>query len=231
LLLRGEKEMTNYLRLKKMLYMVSLASISIVLALIEIPWFIPTGPFAGFLKLDFSEVAILVSLYILGTKETIGVILIRTIARRLFRSFEVADMVGELLAMFASFSIIVGYNMAKSLLKDKEKPLLYEVSVNGSKITKKEWVVYTAVISTMIVTVMFLINFLVATPIYLSLFGVTTSRAIRFNVISFVNDSPFTFSSFLWANFASYSPFNLVKGVLVTVIFLTIKPRLKYLEL
>ena len=223
--------MTNYVRLKKMLYMVSLASISIVLALIEIPWLIPTGPFAGFLKLDFSEVAILVSLLVLGTKETIGVVLIRTVARRLFRGFEIGDVVGEMLAMFASFAIIFGYNLAKRLLNNKEKPLLYEVSVSRANISLKEWVVYTGTVSLSIVTVMFLINFLVATPIYLSVFGVTTSGAIRFDVFSFVNDSPFTFTSFLWANFASYSPFNLVKGVLVTIIFLSIKPRLKYLEL
>lgn len=214
-----------------MLYMVSLASISIVLALIEIPWFIPTGPFAGFLKLDFSEVAILVSLLVLGTKETIGVVLIRTVARRLFRGFEIGDVVGELLAMSASFAIIFGYNLAKRILKNKEKPLLYEVSVNGTHLSGKEWVVYTSVVSASIVTFMFLINFLFATPIYLSLFGVTNSGAIRFDVFSFVNDSPFTFTSFLWANFASYSPFNLVKGILVTIIFLSIKPRLKYLEL
>lgn len=223
--------MTNYVRLKKMLYMVSLASISIVLALIEIPWFIPTGPFAGFLRLDFSEVAILVSLLVLGTKETIGVVLIRTVARRLFRGFEIGDVVGELLAMSASFAIIVGYNFAKRLLKNKEKPLLYEVSVNGAHLSIKEWITYTGIVSLSIVTFMFLINFLFATPIYLSLFGVTTSGAIRFHVFSFVNDSPFTFMSFMWANFASYSPFNLVKGILVSVIFLSIKPRLKYLEL
>lgn len=223
--------MTNFVRLKKMLYMVSLASISIVLALIEIPWFIPTGPFAGFLKLDFSEVAILVSLLVLGTKETIGVVLIRTVARRLFRGFEIGDVVGELLAMSASFAIIFGYNLAKRILKNKEKPLLYEVSVNGTHLSIKEWVTYTGVVTLSIVTFMFLINFLFATPIYLSLFGVTNSGAIRFDVFSFVNDSPFTFSSFLWANFASYSPFNFVKGILVTIIFLSIKPRLKYLEL
>jgi riboflavin transporter len=223
--------MSNYLQLKKILYMVSLASISIVLALIEIPWFLPTGPFAGFLKLDFSEVAILVSLCILGTKETIGVILIRTLARRLFRGFEFADMIGEMLAMFASFSIVFGYNLAKSILKDKEKPLLYEVSVNHKKIENKEWIIYTGTVALSITIFMFLINFLTATPIYLSLFGVTTSGAIRFDVFSFVNDSPFTFWSFFWANLASYSPFNLVKGILVTVLFLSIKPRLKYLEL
>ena len=104
--------MSNYLRLKKMLYVVSLAAVSIVLALIEIPW-----PFASFLKLDFSEVAILVALLVLGTKETLVVVLIRTIARRLFRGFAPDELVGEMLAMFASFSIILAYNLSRKVLK------------------------------------------------------------------------------------------------------------------
>lgn len=223
--------MTNYLRIKKMLYMVSLASISIVLALIEIPWFLPTGPFAGFLKLDFSEVAILLSLFILGTRETIGVILIRTVARRLFRGFEFGDVIGEMLAMFASFSIVLGYNLAMRLLGKQERPLLYEVSVNNNKISIKEWIVVVSSVTVSLSLMLFLINFLVATPLYLSIFGVSFSGALHFNVFSFAADSPFGVMEFMWLTFASYTPFNITKGILVTSIFLLVKPRMKYLEL
>lgn len=74
--------MSNYLRLKKMLYMVSLAAVSIVFALIEIPNFLAfTGVFGAFVKLDFSDVAILVALLVLGTKETLVVILISNLCK------------------------------------------------------------------------------------------------------------------------------------------------------
>jgi riboflavin transporter len=223
--------MKNYLRLKKMHYIVALAAISIVLALIEIPWFIITGPFASFVKLDFSEIAILVALLVLGPKETIGVILLRTVARRLFRGFELGDVVGEMLAMFASFSIVTGYLLVRKVLGQKERPLLYEVSIGGNRLEKKEWIASLVIIPVVLAFVLFLINFLFATPLYLSIFGVSMSASLHFTVFSFVPDSPFTMTSFLWATFASYTPFNLVKGLLVTAIFLLIKPRMKYLEL
>ena len=77
-------------QVKDMLYIVTLAAISIVLGLIEIPWpFIPP-PLAGvpFLKLDFSEIAILVSLILIGADNTFLVIILRTVSRRLIMGME-----------------------------------------------------------------------------------------------------------------------------------------------
>ncbi|PKK96996.1 MAG: hypothetical protein CVV58_03520 [Tenericutes bacterium HGW-Tenericutes-3] len=220
--------MSNYLRLKKMLYIVSLAAVSIVLALIEIPW-----PFAAFLKLDFSEVAILIALLVLGTKETLIVVLIRTIARRLFRGFAPDELVGEMLAMFASFSIIIAYNLSRKILKIKDKPLIYEVKVNGNKIHKKEFIVTTAMITFSLTIILFTINYFVATPLYLTLppLSLATSGNVHFTVFSFIPDSFYTFRSYLWMTVSLYIPFNMVKGLLVGIVFMLIKPRMKYLEL
>ena len=220
--------MSNYLRLKKMLYVVSLAAVSIVLALIEIPW-----PFAEYLKLDFSEVAILVALLVLGTKETLMVVLIRTIARRLFRGFGPGDLVGEMLAVFASLSIILAYNVAQRVLKKKEKPLLYEVSVNNNKVDVKEMVVTTLFVTVFLSFILLVINFFIATPLFLTLppYGISISGNVHFTVFTFIPDSPFSYWSFFMTTFTLYTPFNAVKGILVTVIFLLIKPRMKYLEL
>ncbi len=220
--------MSNYLRLKKMLYIVSLAAVSIVLALIEIPW-----PFASFLKLDFSEVAILVALLVLGTKETMMVVLVRTIARRIFRGFDPGDLVGEMLAMFASFSIILAYNVSRRVLKIKEKPLLYEVSVNNNHVKAKELIVTTILITTFLSVILFAVNFFIATPLYYTLppYSISISGKVHFTVFSFIPDSPFTYGSFFWSSFVLYMPFNLVKGLLVSLIFMLLKPRMKYLEL
>jgi len=205
-----------------MLYVVALAAISIVLALIEIPW-----PMAAYLKLDFSEVAVLVALIVLGNKETLMVVLVRTITRRLFRGFEPADLVGEMLAVFASLSIIVGYNFAKKILRIHEKPLFYEVSVERIKPSFRESFIITASITVSLSIFLWAINFLVATPFYFSLF----TGDLHLTVFTFVPASEqFTYLSFLWFTIITYFPFNIVKGVLVSLVFLMIKPRLQYIE-
>ncbi len=233
--------MSNYLRLKKMLYVVSLAAVSIVLGFIEIPWPILTGPFAPFVKLDLSEIAILVSLYVLGTKESFLVVLVRTLARRLYKGFAFDDLVGELLAMTASFALITAYHLIKRILGQKDKPLIYEVSVNGNKIKLKEWIVTLLMTTTFLSLFMALINYFIGTPAYLSLYGFSESGAFHPTVFTFINDAKlftlfgysiqFNFSNFFWLVVVSYTPFNIVKAALVTILFLLIKPRLKYLEL
>jgi len=227
--------MSNYLRLKKMLYVVSLAAVSIVLSLIEIPWLIV--PAFAFLKIDFSEIAILVALLVLGTKETFLVVLVRSIVRRLFRGFAPDELVGELLAVFASFSIILGYNLARRFLKMKEKPLFYEVSVNNDKITKKEFIVTTLTITLCLTLILWAVNFLFTTPFYFSYFAALNTEGqivgtLHFSVFTWIPNAMFeSIRSFLWFTLVGYIPFNLTKGILMSVIFLMIKPRLKYLEL
>jgi len=233
--------MSNYLRLKKMLYIVSLAAVSIVIALIEIPNpFAFTGIFGGFVKLDFSDVAILVSLFVLGTKETFYVIIIRTIARRLFRGFDPGDVMGEIIAAVASISIVIGYRVALKILKIKERPLLIEVPVNHNKITLKETMVVSMSLAFFLSSITLAFNYLMGTPFYLSYFAFVGSEGavpIHFTVFSFINSGssfagiPLTFSNFFWMAFASYTPFNLMKGVLIGIVFLLVKPKLKYLEL
>ena len=221
--------MSNYLRLKKMLYVVSLAAVSIILSLIEIPWFPPFS----FLKIDFSEVAILVALLVLGNKETVMVVLIRTISRRLFRGFDPADLVGEMLAMFASFSIILAFNMVKKILKDKSRPLMYEVSVDRNKARLKEYLVYTIMISMTLTIILTTVNFFVATPLFLTLPPISMSESgrVHFWAFTFIEDSFYTFKSYLIFILTAYIPFNLVKGSVVTIVYLMLKPRMKYLEL
>jgi riboflavin transporter FmnP len=225
--------MSNYLRLKKMLYVVSLAAVSIVLGLVEITWPVPG---ASFLKLDFSEVAILVALIVLGTKETFFVVLIRSLARRLFNGFSPDGLVGEMIAMFASFAIIIAYNLSRKVLKLNEKPLIYEVSMNGNEHQLRETIVTTALIAVILTVILFALNFFITTPIYYTLPNpyvpvLSISGRLHFHVFSFIPDSPFSWGQYFWALFVIYIPFNLTKGILVSIVFMLLKPRIKYLEL
>jgi len=216
-----------------MLYVVSLAAVSIVLGLVEITWPIPG---ASFLKLDFSEVAILVALLVLGNKETMIVVLIRSFSRRLFLGFSLDGIVGEMVAMVASFSIIIAYNLSRRFLKIKDKPLIYEVSVNGNKIKRNEFIVTTLTITLFLTVILFAFNFFIATPIYYTLPNpyvpvLSISGRLHYTVFTFIPDSPFTYAQYFWALLVLYLPFNIVKGALVSIVFLLLKPRMKYLEL
>jgi riboflavin transporter len=221
------------LRLKKMVYIVSLAAVSIILALLEIPWFLPTGVFSGFLMLDFSEVAILVALFVLGYKETVVVIVLRSLVRVIFKGFEPVNMIGEVIAMGASFSIMHGYLIARKILKKQDLPLFYSVSIDNTPVNWKSRMTYITSISLSLSIWMLALNFFITTPFLLSIYGLFgSSGQLHFTVFSFVQDSNlFNLSSFFLATFLSYTPFNLVKGISVTMLFLILMPRLKYLEL
>ena len=218
------------IHLKKMVYIVALASISIVLALFEIPWFIPSGPFAAFLRLDFSEVAILVSIVTLGYKDTSMVIVLRSLVRLTYKGFPVDEAIGEFIAFSASFSIMLGFYLTRKLLKKPLVPLFIEVPAMHEKLHAKLIALYAVVISLTLSVLMIGVNYVVTTPLLLSFYGLFSTQ-LHLSVFTFIPDSEtFNFGSFLIAVIISYTPFNIVKALSVTLIFSTIWPRLKYIE-
>ncbi len=237
--------MSNYLRLKNMLYIVSLSAIAIVVGFIEIPW-----PLVPWLKLDFSEVVILVSVLILGVKKTFIVILLRSAARfpiTLGGFFGLPGaLIGEGIAILASVVIVLAYILAKKLLKIDEHPLVYEVDIDN-KSTVKHFFVITIVITTALTIVLFSVNFFITTPMFFSLLGFTESGAFHPTVFTFIPDATGfasregglaiddvfygNWGGYILFSIIAYVPFNIVKGILVSIVFLLIKPRMKYLEL
>ena len=163
-----------------MLYIVTLAAISIVLGLIEIPWpFIPP-PLAGvpFLKLDFSEVAILVSLILIGADNTFLVIILRTVSRRLIMGMDPAEWVGELLAVTASLVLVSGYKILMKIIKKDEKPILYNKEEIDLSVSLKEVILGMTISTILLMTVLLLVNFAVTTPLYLSLYKMDETSTV-----------------------------------------------------
>lgn len=225
----------NIFHLKRMVYIVALASISIVLALFEIPWFIPSGPFSVFLRLDFSDVAILVAIVTLGTKDTILVVLLRSLVRVTFKGYIPENIIGEMISVIAAFSVMFGYVLASKLTKKHKGPYLVQVPSKSLTFNPLEYITFLMSITLSLTISMVLLNFFVTTPLLLSYYGFTNN--IQFEVFGFINDlnevmdvSYNSVITFLWAVVASYTPFNIVKGLSVTLIFLIIWPRLKYIE-
>lgn len=147
---------------------------------------------------------------------------------------------GEMIAAVASLSIVFGYNFALKLLNKKEKPLMIEVPVHYEKVSMKEYVVISLSIALSLSFITLAFNYVIGTPFYLSYFAFVGSEGampLHFTVFSFIKSGssfagiPLTFHNFFWMTFASYTPFNLVKGILISLVFLIAKPKLKYLEL
>lgn len=225
----------NIVYLKKMVYIVALAAISIVLALFEIPWFIPSGPFSVFLRLDFSDVAILVAIVTLGHKETMFVILLRSLVRVTFKGYIPENIIGEFIAVVAAFSMLFGFYIASLITKRNHKPLVEEVPSESIPFKPIEYVVYVSLITISLTVTMVLLNFFITTPLLLSYYGFTNT--LQFEVFGFIRDLRATLDvtyntgvTFLWAVVASYTPFNLFKGFSIALIFIIIWPRLKYIE-
>lgn len=225
----------NIVHLKRMVYIVALASISIVLALFEIPWFIPSGPFSVFLRLDFSDVVILVAIVTLGYKDTLFVILLRSLVRITFKGYMPENVIGEFIAIAAAFSMMFGFYIASKLTRRYQKPLVEVVPSENIDFKPMDYAVYLTSMTMSLTIAMVVLNFFITTPLLLSYYGFTNS--LHFEVFGFINDlkevmevSYDTVITFLWAVVASYTPFNLVKGLSITLIFLIIWPRLKYIE-
>lgn len=220
--------MNSYLNLKRVVYIVALAAISIVLGLFEIPWFVLSGPFASFLRLDFSEVAILVALVTLGYKDTMIVVVLRSLVRLTFKGFIPEHLIGDLIAIIASISIILGFYIAAKITKKYQKPYIVEVPSETQIITKNDYVIYGILITASLSIAMIILNFFITTPLLLSYYGLT--ERLTFHVFDFVQLTDYSIATFLWAVIISYTPFNIVKGLSVMLVFLLIWPRLKYIE-
>jgi riboflavin transporter FmnP len=220
--------MHTYFNLKRVVYIVAIAAISIILGLFEIPWFVISGPFASFLRLDFSEVAILVSLVTLGYKDTMIVVILRSLVRLTFKGFIPENLIGDMIAIAASVSIILGFYIAAKLTKKFHRPYIVQVPTVDSIIKKLDYVIFGICITSSLSIAMIILNFFITTPLLLSYYGLTSR--LTFHVFDFIYLTDYSFSSFLWAVILSYTPFNIVKGLSVMLIFLMIWPRLKYIE-
>jgi riboflavin transporter FmnP len=234
--------MENRMKLKKMLYTVSLASVATVLGIFEIPMFLP------FLKIDLSEVVVLVALIVIGYKGAFSIVLIRSFFRPIILgNMLLSTYMGELIAIIASLVLITTYILVNKLLKVSTKPLIYEIGIDKPKVTMKE---YFATMGAMILALtlfMAIFNFFIGVPLYGSifLFEFVGNTQIHFHIFSFVKDPMmlgvvqqigFKYESLTLSNMVlfiliGFSPLNISKAITTALIVLLIKPRLQYLEL
>jgi riboflavin transporter len=230
---------TNY-SIKKLIFIASLAAISVVFGLIEIPLGLP------WLKLDVSELAILVAAVVIGYKGAFGLVLVRGIFRQAFQGqlFMPTELVGEAIAMIASTVLLLTYYGLSKAIKTYRKPLILEAVVDPKMVTLKEVIVIVAGLTVSLTVIMITLNIFILTPIYLStydaLFGFFGFSSFHITVFTLLDDpgmaNIFGVNLSNWNLYvtyivANYTLLNVAKGLITSMLFLPIKSTLEKVEL
>lgn len=205
------------------------AALAITIGYIEIPWFPPLV----FLKLDFSEVVILVSLIILGFNRTIVVIILRSVVRWLISSNNTDipfPFFGELLAIIASLVIITSATIAFKVTKTDQIPLFLSDKKDreAKEISLLKQFINTVIVVSIFAIFMTLLNAFVTFPAMLS------AGQYYFAPIAFREgfDRAFfsSFETYVNIMFIGVAPFNIVKGILTMIAFSILHKRIAKLE-
>lgn len=210
--------------LKKSVLTASFVSMAVVVGFIQIPW-----PPAPFLSLDFSEVIILACLITLGFKLASVTIILRSIIRLLMGLTTTAGSAlpyfGEVMAIVASFSIIVAYIIITKITKTNHKPLILYKEEDPKRPTVLQTIINISFVTLSFTLVMVLFNFFFAIPI-------NTSGGEHVFVKSYVDAG---FGGNIWA-YTTFLipiilPFNLTKGIITMLIYEPIHFRLRLMEI
>ncbi|VEU82604.1 ECF transporter S component [Acholeplasma hippikon] len=233
----------NQLALKKMIYLVTLTAISIVLGLFEIPLGLP------WLKIDLSEIVILLSVIIIGPKETFVVILFRGFFRQFLQGeILILDQVfGELVAVVASSTLVLSYLAIGKLTGRLHKPMLEECIVDNTRMKFKEYLLFIVGMTLALSTVMILLNIFFITPIYISIYmyyypgaAASTLSQFHFSIFTLIKDPGMSnvfgadlsnMSAYLAYIIGNYALLNVAKGILTSVIFLPAKERIEKMKI
>lgn len=184
--------------INKIVTLSALSAIGVVLmAFIEIPY-----PLMPFLKIEFSDIVVLIAFALFGFKEGFIVAVIKTLGDLIFQGASGPYAIGQITALIASMSY-VGFLFATKLNIEKD---------GLSKVIMKYMIILCGV-----AFVMTLANYLFITPIY-------SGELFWFQMKD--GSSLGSDSSYIWAIISTYVPFNLLKGLLTLTIFALIGPRL-----
>lgn len=193
---------------KKLVYLSILAALGVVLMLIEIPW-----PLASFLKLEVSDIVVLLAFFIFGFKEALLVAVVKTLGDFLFQGMSGPYAIGQFTALVASLSYVLGLFITDKLFNLKE-----------AKLSKS--IISYFIIITLVTTIMIIWNYAISTPVYLGLHSFL-------DIENRSSVSLFGFKgTYLQVILAIYIPFNLAKSSLNVVIFNIIGNRylLKFIQ-
>ena len=187
-------------KILKLTILALLAAVGVVLmSYIQIPY-----PIAPFLKIEFSDFVVIFAFLLFGFKEALIVAVLKTGCDLLIRGPEVGGVfpfVAHITALLASLAYVFALWIANKIIK-KEKI--------GFKIAKYSLVVL------MVSAIMTFANYTILTPLFLgevSFFGIGLSEGTTSMIANLTGTN-----NFLLAIIFLYLPFNLLKGICISII-------------
>lgn len=178
------------LKLQKMTAVAVAAAMGLILQLIAFP-IVPMFPF---LKLDFSDIPVLINMFIFGPMTGIATALIRSIVHLTMTGFSIDNMIGD----FASFFASVLYTLPIFLMYRQKTKAKHALGLG---------------LGILAMTIfMSVANYFVITPLYLKVFGLSASQMLGMGLGRYI--------------LVGIVPFNLIKGAIVSGVFLVLHAKL-----
>lgn len=172
-------------KVQKMVSIAMLAAIGTVLQFVAFP----IMPAFSFLKIDFSDIPILLGMFLYGPLAGVITAFVRSLLHLFLTGLAPQNMVGD----FASF-------LASSIFT---LPIFYFFGKKKNIRTNRIVGLVSGILALTIF--MSIANYFVITPVYLQLYGVTTQQFLGTSLASYVA--------------IGIVPFNLIKGLLVSGVF------------
>jgi riboflavin transporter FmnP len=179
-------------KVQKMVSIAMLAAIGTILQFVAFP----IMPMFDFLKIDFSDIPVLIGMFLYGPLAGVATALVRSILHLFFTGLAPQNMVGDAASFLAStvFTLPIYFFFKKG---------------NHQQFGKIIGIVSGVLALTIFMSVA---NYFVITPLYLQIFGATTNQFLGTSLARYVTIGIF--------------PFNIIKGILVSVVFLVLHAKL-----
>lgn len=179
-------------KVQKMIAVAMFAAMAVVLQYVAFP----VIPAFSFMKVDFSDIPVMLSMFLFGPGAGILTAFLRSALHLLTTGLEPTNMVGDVASFLASSLFTL--------------PMFYFFNKGTSSRKNKILGVVTGIFA--LTVFMSLANYFVITPLYLSFYGVTASQFLGTSLGQYVA--------------IGVIPFNLVKGIIVSGVFLAIYLKL-----
>lgn len=178
-------------KVQKMVGVALFASMGMVLQLFGF-WILPGF---NFLKVDFSDIPVMLGMFLYGPMAGIATALLRSTLHLLITGFEPSNLVGDVASFFATTIFTL--------------PMYYFFKGTTAKRNKILGVVSGIVAMTIFMSIA---NYYVITPLYLKFFGTTATQMLGMSMGRYIS--------------VGIIPFNLIKGAIVSGVFLILHAKL-----
>ena len=179
-------------RVQKMVAVAMFAAIGLVLQYFAFP----IMPAFGFLKIDFSDIPVLISMFLFGPLAGVVTAFLRSILHLVTTGFSPDNLVGDAASFLATsiFTLPIFYFFRKKKNEGRNK--------------------FAGVISGTLAMTLFMsvANYFVITPLYLMFLGLNANQMLGMPLTNYV--------------LIGIVPFNLIKGFIVSAAFLVLHVKL-----